>query len=323
MTRPFRFGYQTFAPNSAAEWRDMARKAEDYGYSTFSLADHYLGTGPATEAASHPPQTIAAVPAMMAAAAVTETIKIGCRVFCCDYHHPAVLAKEMATIDLLSDGRLEAGFGAGWVASEYEALGIPMDRPGIRIDRMVEYVEMSRQFFAGEDMNYRGEHVHVVDTAAMPVCPQPGGPKIMIGGGSPRVLGIAGRLADIVSINFDNSAGKIGEHGLNSGTADGTTNKLDWIRAGAGDRFDDLEIEIGAYFTTVTDNRQATLEAVAPMMGMTPAALAEHPHTLIGSVDEICDTLVERRERYGTSYVTVGRDALDDFAPVVSRLHGS
>lgn len=322
MTTPFRFGYQTFMPESAAEWRDNARKAEDLGYSTLSLADHYLAAGAAADAAAHPPQTVAAVPAMMAAAAVTETIKIGCRVFCCDYHHPAVLAKEMATIDLLSDGRLEAGFGAGWIASEYEALGIPMDRPGVRIDRMVEYVEMSKQFFAGADMDYRGEHVHVVDTVATPASPQPGGPKVMIGGGSPRVLGIAGRLADIVSINFDNSAGKIGEHGLASGTASGTDAKLQWIRDGAGDRFDELEIEIGAYFTTVTDHRQPTLEAMAPMMGMTPDELAAHPHTLIGSVDEICDTLEERRERYGISYVTVGRDALDDFAPVVERLDG-
>ena len=142
MTAPFRFGYQTFAPTSAAEWRDMARKAEDYGYSTFSLADHYLGEGGASEASSHPPQTVAAVPAMMAAAAVTETIKIGCRVFCCDYHQPFVLVKEMATLDLLSDGRLEAGFGAGWVTAEYEAMGVPMDRPGVRIDRMVEYLSL-------------------------------------------------------------------------------------------------------------------------------------------------------------------------------------
>jgi probable F420-dependent oxidoreductase len=322
MTKPFRFGYQTFAPDSAATWRDMARKAESYGYSTFSLADHYLGTGPATEAAAHPHQTVAAVPAMMAAAGVTETIKIGCRVFCCDYHHPMVLAKEMATIDLLSDGRLEAGFGAGWVASEYEALGIPMDRPGVRIDRMVEYVEMSKQFFAGADLDYRGKYVHVVDTAGMPASPQPGGPKIMIGGGSPRVLGIAGRLADIVSINFDNSAGKLGEHGLASGTSGGTTDKLQWIRDGAGERFDDIEIEIGAYFTTVTDQTEATMSATSAAVGMTTEALAAHPHTLIGSVDQICEKIIERREKYGISYVTVGRHALDDFAPVVAKLAG-
>ncbi len=323
MTTPFRFGYQSFSPDSAAQWRDSARRAEDHGYATFSLADHYLGTGAAAEAASHPPQTVAAVPAMMAAADATESIRIGCRVFCCDYHHPFVLAKEMATIDLLSDGRLEAGFGAGWVASEYDALGITMDRPGLRIDRMVEYVELARAFFAGGELDFEGAHVRAVGTTAMPASPQPGGPRIMIGGGSPRILGIAGRLADIVSINFDNSDGRIGAHGLASGTAEGTDKKVQWIRDGAGDRFDELELEIGAYFVTVTDHTAATLESVAPMMGMSPEVLAEHPHTLIGSVAEICEKLLERRERYGVSYVTVSRDALDDFAPVVAALAGT
>ncbi len=160
---------------------------------------------------------------MVAAAAVTETIKIGCRVFCCDYHNPVVLAKEMATIDLMSDGRLEAGFGAGWITSEYEAIGIPMDRPGIRIARMAEYIEFSKQFFAGGQMDYHGTYVQATGFEALPVSPQPGGPKIMVGGGSPKVLGIAGKMADIVSINFDNSAGKIGEHGLASSTAERTT----------------------------------------------------------------------------------------------------
>ncbi|MGI9623214.1 MAG: TIGR03621 family F420-dependent LLM class oxidoreductase [Acidimicrobiales bacterium] len=322
MTRPFRFGYQTFAPKSAEQWRDMARKCEDYGYSTLSLADHYLGDGPATAAANHPPQTVAAVPAMMAAAGVTSTLTIGCRVFCCDYHHPFVLLKEMGTIDLLSDGRLEAGFGAGWVKSEYEALGIPMERPGKRIDRMVEYVELARLFFEGGPIDYQGEYAHVTGTDGMG-SPQAGGPSIMIGGGSPRVLGLAGQLADIVSINFDNSDGKIGAHGLASGTPDGTDEKLDWIRAGAGDRFDELEIEIGAYFTVVTDDTEAALENLGPSMGMSPEELANYPHGLIGSVDQICETLLERRERYGISYVTVGRHALDAFAPVVAKLSGT
>ena len=313
MSGPFRFGYQTFAPSSAAEWRDDARKAEDLGYSTLSLADHYIGAGAASEAASHPPQTVAAVPAMMAAAAATSSINIGCRVFCCDYHLPLVLLSEMGTIDLLSDGRLEAGFGAGWVASEYQAMNLPMDRPGVRIDRMIEYVEFARQFFAGEELDYAGDHVRVSGTTGMR-SPQPDGPRFMIGGGSPRVLGLAGRHADIVSINFDNSDGKIGEHGLRSGTAEGTGNKVEWIRAGAGERFDELEIEIGAYFTVVTDHRQPTIEAMAPAMGMTPEAMAEHPHTLVGSVDDICDTLRERRERYGISYVTVGASVLDDLS---------
>ena len=145
----------------------------------------------------------------------------------------------------------------------------------------------------------------------------------MIGGGSPRVLRTAGRLADIVSINFDNSHGKIGAHGIGSATAAGTSLKVDWIREGASDRFDELELEIGGYFTTVTDHTRPTLEAMAGAFGMPPEELARHPHALIGSVDEICETLQQRRVEYGISYVTVGAANMDAFAPVVAKLIGT
>ena len=323
MAHPFRFSVQAFTPASAKEWTEQARAAEDLGYSCLHLADHYLGAGEAATAASHPPQVVAAIPAMMAAAAVTSTIKVGARVMCCDYHQPVVLAKSLATIDFLSEGRLEAGFGAGWITSEYDAMGVPMDRAGVRIDRMIEYVDLAKSYFAGADLDQQGEHVQVSNMAALPASPQAGGPKIMIGGGSPRVLRTAGAMADIVSINFDNSAGKIGAHGIGSGTADGTTQKVDWIREGAGDRFDDIEIEIGAYFTAVTDQTQATLEQMAGAMGMTPEVLAAHPHALVGSVDEICEILHQRREQYGISYVNVAVRNMAAFAPVVARLAGT
>jgi len=319
-TRPFRFAAQAFKPESAKEWTDTARKAEDLGYSALHVADHYFGEGAALAAASHPVQTVAAIPAMMAAAAVTESIKIGSRVMCCDYHHPMVLMKELATIDLLSDGRLEPGFGAGWITTEYEAMNIPMDGAGVRIARMAEYVEFARSFFAGDDLDFNGEYVKVTDTAAVPASPQDGGPRIMIGGGAPKVLGIAGQLADIVSINFNNSAGKIGAKGIGSGTAEGTAEKVGWIRDGAGDRFDDIEIEIAAYFTTVTNKTEPTVAAMAGAFGMAPEVLAAHPHALIGSTDEIIETLQRRRADYGISYITVGDTVLDSFAPVVAAL---
>ncbi len=320
---PFRFGSQAYAANSAAEWKDLARAAEDLGYSCLSVADHYFGPGAAMTAASHPAQNLAAIPAMATAAAVTDTIMIGSRVMCIDYHQPVVLAKSLSTIDLLSDGRLEAGLGAGWITSEYEAMGIPMDRAGVRIDRLVEYVELTRSFFAGADLDQRGEHVTATDMAAIPAAVQEGGPKIMIGGGSPRVLRTAGRLGDIVSINFDNSAGKIGAHGIGSGTPAGTADKIGWIRDGAGDRFDEVELEIGAYFTTVTDDGAGTREKMGAAFGMSGDDLGAYPHALVGSVDEICDTLHKRREDYGISYITVGAAAMRDFAPVVDKLAGN
>src|SRR5687767_2999712 len=123
--RPFRFAVQAYSAESAGAWRDLARKVEELGYSTLHLADHYIGPGPALSATNHPVQTLAAVPAMAVAAEATTTLRVGSRVLCIDYHHPVVLAKELATIDVLSEGRLEAGLGAGWLAGEYEAMGIP------------------------------------------------------------------------------------------------------------------------------------------------------------------------------------------------------
>ncbi len=323
--RPFRFGAQFYAPTSAAHWKDTARRAEALGYSAFHVADHYFGPGAAASAAGHSPQTIAAIPAMMSAAEVTTTIKIGCRVLCVDFHHPVVLAKELATIDLLSDGRLEPGFGAGWTSAEYDAMGLTMDRPGVRIDRLVEYVALARAFFAGETLAFDGVHVTARDMDAVPAAVQPGGPRIMIGGGAPRVLRTAGRLADIVSINFDNSAGTLGSHGIGSGTADGTAAKLGWVAEGTATRTlaDPPEIEIAAYFTTVTDDTASTTATMAAGLGLSPEELAAHPHALIGSVDQICETLIDRRERYGISYVTVSARVMDAFAPVVARLTGT
>ena len=157
--------------------------------------------------------------------------------------------------------------------------------------------------------------------------PTQAGPPLMIGGGSPRVLGIAGREADIVSLNFDNRSGVLGPDSVGSGSAEQTARKIDWIRAGAEQRtdgrtFDDLELEIAAYFTVVTDERDAALAAMAGRMGAPPEALAEHPHTLIGSVDDICEQLEARRVAYGISYVTIAGRAAPGFAPVVDRLAG-
>lgn len=322
MSKPFRFGLQVYAPASAKDWRDLARKAESLGFSSFHLADHVIGPGPALNATGHPVQTVAAIPAMAVAAEATSTIKVGCRVLCVDYRNPVMLAKEAATLDFFSDGRLELGLGAGWLQNEYEAMGIPFDRAGVRIDRMEEVIELLRASFAEGELNIDGRHVHAVGFEAVPKPVSKPGPPLMIGGGARRVLTIAGREADIVSLNFDNSSGKLGAEGIGSSTAELTEQKIRWVREGAGDRFSDIELEIAAYFTIVTPDGAGTRSKMAPMFGMTPEVLAEHPHALIGSVDEICDRIVERRERYGISYVSFGASAIDAVAPVIERLAG-
>lgn len=322
MTKAFRFGVQGYAPASGREWRDTVRKAEDLGYSSFHLADHVIGPGPALTPTGHPVQTVAAIPAMAVAAEATSSIKIGCRVLCVDYRNPVMLAKELATLDFFSDGRLEIGLGAGWLQNEYEAMGITFDRAGVRLDRMEEVIDLIRASFAPGELNVSGRHVHAVGFEAVPKPVNPR-PPIMIGGGAQRVLTIAGREADIVSLNFNNSSGRLGPEGIGSSTAELTEQKIQWIRDGAGDRFDDIELEIAAYFTVVTPETEATLAKMAPMFGMTPETMAEHPHVLIGSVEEIADRLVERRERFGISYVSFGTSNMEAIAPVVSRLSGT
>ena len=322
MSKPFRFGLQAYAPNSGKEWRELARKAEASGFSSFHLADHIIGPGPALTATGHPVQTVAAIPAMAVAAEATSTIKVGCRVLCVDYRHPVMLAKEVATLDFFSEGRLELGLGAGWLQGEYEAIGVPFDRAGVRIDRFEEVIALLRASFAEGELNIDTPHVHAVGFEAVPKPFTKSGPPIMIGGGAKRILTIAGREADIVSLNFNNSSGKLGAAGIGSSTAELTDQKIQWIKDGAGARFDQIEIEIAAYFTIVTPDGEATRAKMAPMFGMTPEVFAEHPNALIGSVDEICDRIVERRERFGISYVSFGASVIDSVIPVVERLAG-
>lgn len=322
MNKPFRFGLQAYAPNSGKEWRELARKAESSGFSSFHLADHIIGPGPALAATGHPVQTVAAIPAMAVAAEATSTIKVGCRVLCVDYRNPVMLAKEVATLDFFSEGRLELGLGAGWLQGEYEAIGVPFDRAGVRIDRFEEVIALLRASFAEGELNIDTPHVHAVGFEAVPKPFTKSGPPIMIGGGAKRILTIAGREADIVSLNFNNSSGKLGADGIGSSTAELTDQKIQWIKDGAGARFDQIEIEIAAYFTIVTPDGAGTRAKMAPMFGMTPEVFAEHPNALIGSVDEICDRIVERRERFGISYVSFGASVIDAVIPVVERLAG-
>jgi probable F420-dependent oxidoreductase len=323
MPRPFRFAVQSFSAPDAKTWRERARRAEALGYSALQLADHFLGPGPALTAANHPLQELAAVPAMAAAAEATETLRIGCRVFCNDYRHPVMLAKEAATLDLLSGGRLELGLGAGWLRGEYEAAGMPFDPPARRIERLAESVTLLKALFAEAPVSHAGSSYRVSGFSGSPRPLQKPHPPLMIGGGSRRVLELAAREADVVSFNFNNRAGALGPDGVRSSTADATARKLRWVREAAGARFDSLELEIGAYFTFVSDAPEPLAAGLGKALGLSAAEMLRHPHALFGSPDAICDELLRRRELYGISYVTVGDNALDAFAPVVARLAGS
>src|SRR5438067_1254218 len=166
--RPFRFAVQALNASSGKEWRDLARKVEDLGYSTLFLADHYLGPGPARRAAHTPEQDLAPIAAMATAAATTDTLRVGCRVFCVDYHVPAVLAKEAATLDLLSDGRLEFGIGGGWSDKEYEAMGLTFGPGPQRVKKLEEVVALVKAHWSGEELDVQGEFAVAAGYSGLP-----------------------------------------------------------------------------------------------------------------------------------------------------------
>jgi probable F420-dependent oxidoreductase len=321
--RNFRFSVQAFQAGSAKEWLEVARRAEHLGYSALFTTDHYFGPGAISDATGHRPVDLAPLTAIAAAAAATTTLRVGCRVFCVDYHHPVVLAKELATLDLLSEGRLEVGLGAGWVADEYNALGIAMDSAGTRIERLAEVVDLLKAHWSGQQLDVHDTHVTAYGFAGRPFPVQQPHPPLLIGGGAPKILRLAGRVADIVSINFNNASGRLGSSSVAGSALSDTQQKLDWVRDGAGQRFADLEIEIGAYFVAVTDDPAETVAAMASRFDVQPADLLEHPHALIGTVDDICERLEERRAALGVSYINIAQRHLDEFAPVVARLSGT
>jgi probable F420-dependent oxidoreductase len=324
--KPFRFSLQCFNTDSPANWRALIAKTEALGYSTFFLADHFLSAGPALDSTFHPPQMLAALPAIAMALEQTTTLRVGCRVFCNDYHHPFMLAKEAATMDYLSGGRLEFGIGAGWIKNEYEAVNLPFDEFPARFDRFAEFVHAYKAFMNGDPLDLRGDSIRWSGFSGTPSPVQKPYPPLMIGGGSRKILEFAGQEADIVSLNFNNRAGMLGPDGMSSGMAAATAKKIDWIKSGAGARFGNIELEIGAYNTIITDHQQPTAAAIAGALGMQPEDILAHPHCLIGSVDYICDELQRRREAYGISYIAVLDDGqnnmVDAFAPVVARLAG-
>jgi probable F420-dependent oxidoreductase len=305
--RPFRFGIQCRGPADGAGWTAMARKVEDLGWSTLTIADHF-------------DDALAPMPALMAAADATTSLRVGTMVLANDYRHPVVVAKEAATLDLLTGGRFELGLGAGWMTADYEAAGIPLDRAGIRVDRLAEAVAVLHGLWADGPCTFEGQHYRIDGLDGLPRPHTPGGPPIVIGGGGRRVLGLAGRVADVVAVNVNLRAGVIDDRAFPDGTPASTDRKLDWVREAAAGRAEAPELQVRVHLAMVTDDRDSVVEELAPAFGLTPDEARTTPHALLGTVEEICDQLVERRERWGISYLGMSADQLDAFAPVIARL---
>ena len=308
-TRKFRFGVQTSRAASRDEWVAKARKIEDLGFSTLLMPDHFE-------------DQYAPVPALMAAADATTTLRIGTLVFDNDYKHPVVLAKEAATLDVLSGGRLELGIGAGWMTSDYEQAGMAYDAPGERIARLKEGLTVMKGLWADEPAMFDGKHYHV-HMNGLPKPVQRPRPPVLIGGGGKRVLGYAAREADIVGVNFMLAEGVVNREVMTTGSAAATAEKIGWIREAAGARFDDIELNVTVFAAIVTDDRAGMAERLAPRFGVTPAELPDAPHVLLGNVDQIAEDLQRRRDRFGFSYVVISGDGFEQLAPVVKKLAGT
>jgi probable F420-dependent oxidoreductase len=307
--RPFRFGVQASKAADRAGWVGLARRVEDQGYATLTMPDHF-------------DDQLAPVPALMAAADATDTLRVGALVWDNDYRHPLVLAKELATVDVLSGGRLEIGIGAGWMRTDYDAAGMAYDPAGVRIDRFVEAIAVMKGLFGDEPVTFEGAHYRISGHQGRPTPVQRPWPPFLIGGGGKRVLGIAGREADIVGVNATLVNGTIDADALASMGPAAIDEKVGWVRAGAGDRFDQIEMNVRAFFVRVTDDRIGTAQGIADMLGFTRDDVLDTPFALIGTPAQIVEDLLARRERWGFSYVIVGPEDVDAFAPVVAELVG-
>ena len=307
--RPFRFGVQVSHASSAQEWAELARRSEDAGYDVLTMPDHFTNQ-------------LAPVPALMAAADATTTLRIGALVFDNDYKHPVVLAKELATMDVLSDGRTEIGLGAGWMISDYEQAGMTYDSPKVRIDRFIEGLAVIRGALGPDTFSFSGDHYTISQYNGLPKPVQQPLPPILIGGGGPRVLGFAAREADIVGINGTLTAGVVGPEAISTMTAASVDEKVALVAKAGSHRLSEIELNIRTFFVKVTDDRASTINAISSMFSVPAELIDTSPFALIGSVDACIEQLLERREKWGFSYTIVGAENIDECAPIVAALRG-
>ncbi|GHO82172.1 TIGR03621 family F420-dependent LLM class oxidoreductase [Dictyobacter formicarum] len=290
--KPFRFGLAAGRGNSRTAWRDKARKVEDLGYDILLVPDHVT-------------TDLAPITALAVAAEATRTLRIGSFVFCNDFRHPALLAREAATLDLLSEGRFELGLGAGYELKDYTQTGIPFDAPGLRVSRLEETLLITRQFFTEEVINFSGRHYTITGLRCSPRPAQQPYPPIFLGGSGKRLLSIGARLANSLGIGFQSITDAQGK--FLPTAPEEIEEKITWIRQAAGERFEQLELGYTLFSVQVTNQR-----VHVPL----------NFHTMIGTQEQIIDELLERRARFGLTYVQVTEQSLDFFAPIVARLSG-
>jgi len=310
--RAFRFGVITSHAADGPEWRARARRAEALGYSTLLMPDHFQDQWEP-------------VVGLAVAAEATERLNVGTLVFDNDYRHPVMLAKSIATLDRATGGRVEFGLGAGWKRSDYDETGLSYDAPGVRIERMTESLAIMRTLWTSpEPVHFSGAHYTIAGAIGTPRPHSRPGPRVCIGGGGKRMLTFAGREADIVAVNATMTAGALDPSVAVTANPAAFDEKVAWVHAAASaaGRLDDIELQCHCPLVALTDNRRSVLDALAPAFACPPDEAGDIPLAMVGTIDEMSEAVVHRRDRWGFTYTIVPDDAMETFAPVVAELAG-
>ena len=310
--KPFRFGVSVWHVASRAELAEKTRKIEALGYDTLSFPDHLN-------------ERIAPLPALVAAADATTRLRVGTNVLNNDLRHPVLVAREAAAIDLLTDGRLQLGLGAGSIKSEYDQAGLRFETGRVRVERLAEAVAVIKALLKGDEVTFFGAHYQVAGHTIAPLPVQKPHPPILIGGNGPRLLALAAREADIVGfsgITFRD--GGASPPDVSTWRAAAVDERVRLVREAAGEeRYARIELNALVQRVIVTEDRHAAAEELARRWPqLTPDELLQSPYVLVGTVGQMVEDLQARRRRWGISYYAIHEPYLDDFAPVVGRLAG-
>jgi probable F420-dependent oxidoreductase len=307
---PFRFGVNVGPSRSRVEWMEKARKIEDLGYDALTVPDHLA-------------DFFAPMPALVSAAEATTTLRVGTNVLNNDFRHPVLVAREAATVDLLTQGRLLLGLGAGHMQSEYDQAGVSFDTGATRVERLAEAVAVIKGLLSGEQVTFSGRHYRVAGHRVQPLPVQRPHPPIVIGGNGRRLLTLAAREADIVGLSGITFRRGGAAPDLSGWKMSGIDERLRLLRAVSGDRYARLELNVLVQRVVVTDDRREAAEELASHWNqLSPDEILQSPYVLIGNVDQMVEDLLARREHWGMSYFTIFEPYLGAFAPVVSRLAG-
>lgn len=313
---PFRFGVLGEHIGTREELIGTAHAAEEMGYATFLIRDHFI----------EPPfgHQLAPFAALATVAAVTDRLRIGTLVFANDYRPAVLLAKEAATLDLLSGGRFELGIGTGFLKAEYDQVGIAFDPPGTRVDRFAESLTVIKGLFTDAPFTFSGEHYTLTEFDSFPKPMQRPHPPLLVGAGGRRMLSIAAREADIIGILTTSTANGVLSRDPAPRLAAAVERQLGWIREAAGDRFADIELSLVPNIIIADDYRRAAAEHIRARgwSGVSVDDVLAMPSELIGSVDRIVEEIQARREQYGFSYYVISADNMKAVAPIVARRAG-